>query len=232
MSSLPLLLNLPHLMAPQHLATITSLELLWHFDKPRLLNSETMNAIWNRVQASPSTPPSSPPRTDFHALCELIPQVFPNARHLYIALQANIAPPHPFADEDRIPLVDRYILGPLEDMLRQIGPAPGKIFTVAIQGAGWHLFMEPEAKLLEPPRSERMYTGLGRYLSCNPQRLTEVCGKGHRFAWLSEMGLYFNHRLWRPLADGASEGYWLCPGWNDMALFPFGTGGGVYPLWE
>jgi len=158
-ASLPLLLNLPRLMAPQHLASVTSLELLWEFRKPHLLNSETMKAIWNQVQASsPSTPPSSPHRTDFHAFCELIPRVFPNARHLYIALQANIAPPHTVAVEDRVPLVDRHILAPLEDMFRQIGPAPGKEFTVAIQGAGWYMFLEREAKL--EPQNERMYPAL------------------------------------------------------------------------
>ncbi|KAG7294181.1 hypothetical protein NEMBOFW57_004251 [Staphylotrichum longicolle] len=85
----------------------------------------------------------------FHTLCELIPKVFPNVRHLYIALQANIAPPRIIAAtiEDRLSLVDSHILGPLEDMFRQIGPGPGKEFTVSIQAAGWYMFLEREAKL-------------------------------------------------------------------------------------
>lgn len=141
LASPPLLHDLPRLLPPHHLARITSLELLWTFANPKLCNDETINATWDRSQTSPSSPP--PPNTKLHDLCEMIPQTFPNVRHLYIALQAYIAPPsNLFPPEDRIPAVNRVILGPVEDMFRRLGPGTGKEFSLAIQQGGWFAFAD------------------------------------------------------------------------------------------
>ncbi|KAH6838563.1 hypothetical protein B0I37DRAFT_419495 [Chaetomium sp. MPI-CAGE-AT-0009] len=111
-SSLPLLLDLPRLMPPHHIAAITSVELLWTFTSPDVLNDETMAQTWrNYTQplsapslsnlSSPTTSPPSQqqptPQTKLHRLSAQLPVALPNLRRLYIALQAHLPPPHPRA---------------------------------------------------------------------------------------------------------------------------------------
>ncbi|KAH6635873.1 hypothetical protein F5144DRAFT_627994 [Chaetomium tenue] len=92
-ASLPLLLDLPRLIPPAHLAAITSAELLWTFVDPRVLADETMRQIWRDYIDSPSSfPDLSSPNNDFHRLAAQLPASLPNVRRLYIALQTHIPP--------------------------------------------------------------------------------------------------------------------------------------------
>ncbi|KAK4041137.1 hypothetical protein C8A01DRAFT_15106 [Parachaetomium inaequale] len=209
-SSLPLLLNLPRLLPPQHLAAITSLELLWTFTEPALLNDETMNAVWAHAQPEREAAPSSTDQqtdqpTKFHRLCDLIPTTFPNLRRLYVALQAYIPPPSTFPSSDVITDVDRLVLAPVEDMFRRLGPTQDKEFALAIQRGGWQVFAD-RLRQRDPHRAERVFQVLDG-------------GKSYR------------EGIWRPLVKGVDgAGYWLRQGWDDFEVF--GAEYWMFDLWR
>ncbi|KAL2133779.1 hypothetical protein VTI74DRAFT_1716 [Chaetomium olivicolor] len=203
-SSLSLLQDLPRLLPPHRLGVITSLELLWIFDKPNILNDDTINSTW--ASAAPSTSSTSSSRssqeTAFHTLCTTLPQIFPAVRRLYIALQAHIAPPHTFhADDDAVADVERVILGPVEGMFRRMGTGSDKEFSLAIQRGGWEVFAD---------------------------RLTEQGDGAQRVFEGFEDGSY-QERAWKPL-DDKGNGYWLRPGWDDIGTF--GAEYWMYDLWR
>lgn len=176
---------------------MTSLELLWTFAEPDLFRSETMKSTWDSAQLFSSMPKAEQQQqeTAFHRVCHIVPATFPNVRHLYIALQAYIVPPHQFRTEDLLGDVERVIFGPTEDIFRALGPGPGKEFSFAIQHGGWQVF----AKRLT--QGEKKNTRVRRY-----------------FDAVGETG--YQEKLWKPLGDGEeAEGYWLRPGWDDFELF-------------
>ncbi|KAL2021752.1 hypothetical protein VTK56DRAFT_6695 [Thermocarpiscus australiensis] len=208
-SSLPLLLNLPRLMPPRHLAAITSLELLWDLFDDR----ETIDAAYKRAQAPPSLPPPlpPPPTTKFHELCQIAPRIFPNTRNVYVALQARIEPPMSEDPADRRPLLERAILGPVEDMFRAMGPAPEKEFSFAMQLGG--------------------FVGLARRrwrdhdVDPSVYKRTQYAVDERGYFMLD--GVSFRAlRAWRPLAHGGA-GYWLRPGLKDH----WNTGSGMFDIW-
>jgi hypothetical protein len=129
------------LIPPHRLATIPSVELL----RDLLDDRETIKTVYKHAKTS--SPPSpvpphsqsdSPPSTKFHTLCQLTPEIFPTAREVYIALQARIEP-FIWAEQpaDCLPLLERAILSPVEDMFRAMGPAPEKEFGFGIQLGGF-----------------------------------------------------------------------------------------------
>lgn len=202
-SSLPLLLNLARLMPPHRLATVTRVELLWDvFDDRR----KTLKAIYKQAQEAQASPPSAPPQsqlsTKFHELCQMTPRIFPNARNVYVALQSPIEP-FPWASgPDCIPLVERAILGPVEDMFRAMGPAPEKEFSLAIQLGGF--LAVAVRRWREENLDPSVYRGPPCHFDVDDERGTFVLD-----------GVPFRSvRAWRPLGPGEA-GYWLRPGLTD-----------------
>lgn len=247
-ASLPLLLHLRQLLPPHHLRSVTSLELLWTFTTPNLLNDRTMAATWSTAQLGTSSPPSSTSRRQrgdnpFLDLCATLPETFPNVRHLYIALQAHIAPPHPVAaapTEEVVAAVERVILAPVEAVFRRLleidmdvdvgvgrdekkrkesdekkgNEKKKRELSLAIQRGGWQVFSE--------------------VLQRRDGRVRQMRGA---FADGS-----YQERLWKPLhmvgdsevvggevGTGEGAGYWLRPGWDDFEVF--GREYWMFDLW-
>jgi hypothetical protein len=218
MASLPLLHNLPRVLPPHHLASITSLELVFSFSSDTLFNSQIMSSVWANAKEGESPTPSTAgeaadrkKRTCLHDLCEMVPVTFPNVRRLYVALQAHIVPPVSFGSEDIIADVERVVLGPVEDMFRVLvaGQGPGKKeFSLAIQKGGWQVFAD---------RLTARGARAKRYLEAFDG------DDGH-----GSTGGSYREKLWKPLGeDGA--GYWLRPGWNDFKMF--GAEYWMFNLW-
>ncbi|KAK4237795.1 hypothetical protein C8A03DRAFT_15678 [Achaetomium macrosporum] len=206
-SSLPLLLNLPRLMPPHHLAGITALELIWDlFDQPKTINSKIISAVYNRAQASPSL--ETPPSTKFHDLCQTIPRIFPNARNVYVALQGDVTPPVMESRRDMMSLFEKAILGPVEDMFRAMGPAPHKEFSLALQSKAFYPLATRHWRADVDP-------GIFERRDCYPEPLRRESGKweGARY-WMLHGVLFRDIKAWRPLDDGLA-GYWLRPGYHD-----------------
>jgi hypothetical protein len=208
MVSLPLLHNLPRVLPPHHLATITSLELVFSFSSDTLFNSQIKSSV--RADANGESPQPSTAaeaadqkkkKTCLHDLCEMVPATFPNVRRLYVALQAHIVPPASFGSEDIIADVERVVLGPVDDMFRVLGegqPGLKREFSLAIQRGGYKVFADRlTARDARAKRHLEVFEGDG----------------GHG----STSGSY-QERLWKPLGE-EGEGYWLRPGWNDFKMF-------------
>jgi hypothetical protein len=220
MVSLPLLHNLPRVLPPHHLATITSLELVFSFSSDTLFNSQIMSSVWANAKEGESPAPSTSAeaadrkkKTCLHDLCEMVPATFPNVRRLYVALQAHIVPPVSFGSEDIVADVERVVLGPVEDMFCVLGAGPGqgrgkKEFSLAIQKGGWQVFSDRlTARDARAKRYLEAFDGDDRYGST---------------------GGSCQERLWKPFGeDGA--GYWLRPGWNDFKMF--GAEYWMFNLW-
>lgn len=186
-ASMPLLCDLPRLMSPARLASVTSLELLWTFDKTGFFTDTTIRSIWDQARDPSSTPRQDTP---FHELCQMVPRIFPNVRHLYVALQAYLAPPE-CPDGDALPHIERLFLRPVEEMFRHLGPAPGKEFSLAIQRGCWQAFANRLS--MRGPREHRVYRSF-------------------------DNGGSYQEWIWRPLGNGG-VGYSLRPGWDDFAEF-------------
>ncbi|KXX83064.1 hypothetical protein MMYC01_200467 [Madurella mycetomatis] len=188
MASLPLLLHLPRLLSPQALGTITSVELIWNFLKPKSLVDKTMESVWAMAAQPPST--SRPAQsTLFHDLCRIVPSTLPNLRRLHVALQSYIAPSGTMRSVDA---VERVILGPVDDMFRQIGPGPEKEFSLAVQRGGWTVLAEHFA--------ERYNRPLGVV------QILDDC---------------YQTQFWKPLND-ENSGYWVRWGWDDIGALGHG----------
>ncbi|KAL2263993.1 hypothetical protein VTK26DRAFT_3777 [Humicola hyalothermophila] len=226
MGDLILIRNLPDLMPSHHLAAMTSLELVWDFARDDQNNSNagvTMRSIWDAAAAakpsSTSTSAPSQPSTAFHHLCRMVPSTFPNLRRLYIALQAFLVPPEDFPladyDDDLLGAVERVVLAPIEDLFRALGPARGKDFSLAIQHGGWRVFAD-RLTLEKGGKGKENRERDPRAFRC-----FEVVAMGERS---------FREKLWKPLGDGEHEGYWLCPGWDDFALF--GHSYWLFDIWR
>lgn len=185
MASLPLLLGLPRLLSPQALGAITSVELIWNFLEPKSFADKIMESVWAIAAQTPSTPPPAQ-STPFHELCRIIPLTLPNLRQLHVALQSYIAPPGAMRSVDA---VERVILGPVDDMFRQIDPKPEKKLSLAVQRGGWWVLAEHFA--------ERYNRPLGVV------QVLDDC---------------YQTQFWKRL-DNENSGYWVRWGWDDMDAF-------------
>ncbi|AEO57202.1 hypothetical protein MYCTH_2303064 [Thermothelomyces thermophilus ATCC 42464] len=211
MSSLPLLLNLARLMPPRRLATITSVELLWDLFDDR----ETIKTVYKQAQASPSSvPPQSQPSTKFHELRQITPRIFPNARNVYVAVQAPIEPLF-WAERPAacLPLLERAILGPVEDMFRAMGPEPEKEFSFAIQLGGFLALARRHW------RDKDVDPGVYR-------RAPSQCAVDESGYFVLDGVSFRAIRAWRPLGPGGA-GYWLRPGLTDS----WTAGLGMFDIW-
>ncbi|KAK3303707.1 uncharacterized protein B0T15DRAFT_421172 [Chaetomium strumarium] len=216
-SSLPLLLDLPRLLPPHHLARIPALELIWDlFDHRKTINSKIMSAVYERAQAASGSPLEST-NTAFHDLCELIPRTFPDARNVYVALLADVSPPVMESRRDMMSLFERAVLGPVEDMFRAMGPAPEeKEFSLALQSKAFHPLSARhwrERHHVDPS----VYYARGDCCYYYPEALRRerVEEREGRWCWVRDGVLFDELRAWRPLDGDGLAGYWLRPGYHD-----------------
>ncbi|KFY81649.1 hypothetical protein V500_11226 [Pseudogymnoascus sp. VKM F-4518 (FW-2643)] len=125
-----LLQYLSRIILPQRLRAITSLEICWlnKFDKSRI------KVLWD----NPTTEDS-----ELHDLCRMVPQAFPHVLRLDITLLCDIRPigddftrlSLPEARELTVSAMERVILGPVESMLRALGP--GREFSITVPMLAW-----------------------------------------------------------------------------------------------
>ncbi|KAJ5124281.1 uncharacterized protein N7515_008106 [Penicillium bovifimosum] len=189
LSGLELQLNLSQLLHPQRLASISSLVLIWDLKKPRQKyyseKNNLVGVLWERAITASPDPPSGADST-LHELCGMVPETFPNLRHLYISLQSHVAPPKPEIFEDPVGEVERVILSPIDKMVRAMGP--GRDVKIAMQLEGWQAIWRRRLKLypgevivkVDEQFGHRLWKGLG-----NATGQPEL-------------------------------GYWLCAGWDDI----------------
>lgn len=201
LSEMELQLNLPRLLPGHSLARITSIELMWAFEKSYdfgYLSDNNLARLW-----------MDPTRQDttLHYLCTMLPEAFPHLRRLYISFQCWVDPPFPKrdGDGDGISDVEAVVLGPVERMLRVLGPARGKEFNVAIQRTGWYVLFKKYQTLL---------------------------GSKLRFESVDDL---VRGRFWKPLGplgavehdahgcynEDADFGYWICGGWDDYPIHAY-----------
>ncbi len=195
-SGLELQLSLPQLVPAQHLARITSLELLW-----KLNNIQPRNKPRGKDYAQLLWEGHSTPDSPLHVLCGSIPKTFPHLRSLYISFQCWLnSPPGKDWEEDIISEVETIYLGPVENMLREYS---GSLrLNVAIQSGAWFTLLD------------KYYQLLGAGL-----KLESVDGFRGRF-WkpLSREG-GDDEGL-----DNGDDGfgYWICTGWDDVKAIGHG----------
>lgn len=127
-----LLEHLPEMILPQRLRVIPSLEMCWlgQFD------GFTTLSLWKNPTKEDS---------ELHALCRMAKEAFPGAFHLDISLLGNIKPaPDSFLGPTRADTlmltasaIESVILGPVESILRALGP--GREFSITIPIEAWDI---------------------------------------------------------------------------------------------
>lgn len=144
--------------------------------------------------------------TALHALCTTLTETFPHLCKLYISFQCWLSPgvPRSGGDGDAISEMETIFLGPVEQMLRALGPRPDKEFRVAIQRGAWVVL------------HAKYHSLLGTAL-----RVESVDDQGRGRFWkplcrLGDNGDDDNGRV-RGEEDGI--GYWICSGWEDIDTF-------------
>ncbi|KAH6655997.1 hypothetical protein BKA67DRAFT_657891 [Truncatella angustata] len=187
-SSMDIVSNIPRLLPHSRLSSITSLELLWQLNSFQFSKGaieDFIEPLWKDPTKQDSM---------LHTLCAMIPDTFPHVRRLYISFQCELVPPSDIRDNDNISKVESIFLGPVEQMLRILGPGRGKQFNVAIQRGGW-------------------YTMLWKYYTLLGTRLRAESSDG-----------LMRGKFWKSLCPSGNNdqdvrgdyGYWICAGWWDM----------------
>ncbi|KFY47842.1 hypothetical protein V495_01787 [Pseudogymnoascus sp. VKM F-4514 (FW-929)] len=141
-----LLQHLPGLLLPQRLRSIQSLEMLWF--KRRTQDKSTSSStqpLWaNHTKIGRASRESV-----LHTLCQMVPQALPHVRQVTISLECIVEETHKFAGPTESRLIpDPPILGPIEDMIRALGP--GREFNVAIQLRLWNVLKSKYGALYGP----------------------------------------------------------------------------------
>ncbi|KFY21172.1 hypothetical protein V491_03102, partial [Pseudogymnoascus sp. VKM F-3775] len=122
MDNFDLLQHLPRLILPQRLRSIKSLEISWTF-RPTVTDEKPMEVLWN----DPTTEDSV-----LHEMCRMIPELFPHVSQLDINFLYELRVRQEFQDAiSALGGIERVILGPIEDMIRVLGP--GREVCIAIQ---------------------------------------------------------------------------------------------------
>ncbi len=152
-----LLKYLPEMLLPQRLRGVRSLEMRWLSTSRQTGDAKDIKYIYplRGVWADPPTNDSK-----LHALCRMVPEAFPNVCQLYIWLDCFIIPPERHGDP--MSEVERFILRPVEDMLRILGP--GRELSISIQIILWEHVARRYALLYGPElRIERNGIMEGRF---------------------------------------------------------------------
>lgn len=201
-SSLDLQLRLPELIPPDHLARITSLELLLKLNDINQCRTAKNHAkdLWEDAPRPIDSP--------LHTLRASIPENFQHLRRLYISFQCHLDPllGRGGVHEDIISEVETIFLGPVEDMVRILHhmAGPEVEINIAIQRGAWKVLLAKYMTLLG--------TGL-------KAESADLVMRGRFWKALSPATA-------RTLASGENEaadvegkeklGYWICAGWDDM----------------
>lgn len=178
-SSFDLLLHLPKLIYPRLLCRITSLELLWG-DNLYPPVHPLAEELWDKSKHEDDKM--------LRRLVRAIPEACPDIQKLHISIQFWVANTggdhHPV--HDRVPHFERNVLGPIEDMMRGLGPRAE--FSVAIPTGIWALLFN------------QLYDIQGRDLTRDLN-----CRAIERFA----------KSLGSSGSEGSELKYWICCGWDD-----------------
>ncbi|KAL2859881.1 uncharacterized protein BJX67DRAFT_368612, partial [Aspergillus lucknowensis] len=153
--ALELQLHLPHLIPPDYLSCITSVELIWSLVKPRATGYSHRDNLLYQLLRREGTNPSGKSKSSstsvgvapLHQLCRIVPGTFPRLRYLYISLHSHIAPPSNMVLIDPLDTVERMILRPIEDMIHFLNPQPKKEINIAIRQGGWEAFLRQQQRI-------------------------------------------------------------------------------------
>ncbi|OBT68352.1 hypothetical protein VE03_02958 [Pseudogymnoascus sp. 23342-1-I1] len=143
-----LLQQLQRTILPQRLRAIPYLEMCWF---------KTYGDCLQALQEDPTKEDS-----EFHALCRMVPQAFPNVLHLDIAILCDIRPIGDDFPDIRWATrgvrartlklsalaMEHSILGPFENMLRTLGP--GREFSITIPMGSWRILEYKHRTLYGP----------------------------------------------------------------------------------
>ncbi|KAK2616604.1 hypothetical protein QQS21_000427 [Conoideocrella luteorostrata] len=185
-SSLDLLLHFPKLVYPRLLQQVNSLELLWGDHNRFLAMHPLTTELWNKpaVEQGDKMLPK---------LCRAIPEACPKLQKVHISIQFWVMPfedDHP--EHDRLHYFERNVLGPIEGMLRSLGPRVE--LNATIPSGVWLLLWK------------MYYVLLGKSFICEMD--TPVTGRFQKPLGHAASG-----------GDDAGLSYWINSGWNDKFRF-------------
>lgn len=163
------------MLLPQRLRSVQTLEMRW-LKKPRQANEANFMYALQDLWADPTTTDS-----ELHALCRVVPESFPNVRQLDIVLDCFVSPPEELGEP--IPIVERLVLGPIEDMLRVLGP--GREYKVYIQMDVWDGLLRRHRGLYGPELRNEM----NGYIE---GRFWKVLGPGNKLGYWICSGQYYD----------------------------------------
>lgn len=136
MENYDLLQHLPRILLPQRLQLIQALEITWTFSPSVYIPGyRPMQDLWR----NPTTEDSV-----LHEMCQMVPKLFPHVRRLDIHLHCDLFMPMGFTGWS-LDGVERIFLGPIEDMIRLLGP--GREVCVAIQKSLFECLHEKNGNL-------------------------------------------------------------------------------------
>jgi hypothetical protein len=105
MASTSMILNLPDLLPPKRLASITSVEMIWRLHPFR--PEEPQDAPDSGLDA-------------FTQLLDIVPSLFPRLKTLYISLQGDMRLFK--TGEEAFTMIEQVLLSPVDDMVSKLGP--------------------------------------------------------------------------------------------------------------
>lgn len=175
------ILNLPKLLLPQRLSRIRSVELLWSSPEDVPADARTFDD------------------TALRALCDSIPETFPQVEKLYLSLQIDVHKPSRAQilsgdlREDPILAAERALLAPVEDMLLRLPRQSCRCIehNIAIPGQFWKVLLWKHDALRTP----------GMRPEIDDARMQ-------------------HGRLWKTIpgqvdGQGNDMGYWVCSRYED-----------------
>ncbi|KAI1916209.1 hypothetical protein LOZ12_001148 [Ophidiomyces ophidiicola] len=166
MASNAMILNLPRLLLPQRLASITSIEMLWNLHPFR--------------ESNVNDPLDSDPRA-FHCLLQAMPLLFPGLRKLFISFHGDVLPPGKGSNA-RFEASESAILRPIDEMVGRLNArechvaVPTSIYVPRkLKATGTGIY-------LEPSRLRNVWERIWRPLSNSDDQDDD--SSSHRGYWL------------------------------------------------
>lgn len=147
------------MILPQRLRAIPSLEMCWF----SAYDMSQVQVPWDDLTTENS---------ELHRLCRMVPQAFPHVLHLNISLLGDIRPTGdnytclgltPVESAmSRASAMERVILGPIESMLRALGP--GREFSITVSMKAWGFLVYKHRALYGAKLRVELYiTNEGRF---------------------------------------------------------------------
>ncbi|KAG9253482.1 uncharacterized protein F5Z01DRAFT_140062 [Emericellopsis atlantica] len=208
LSSVPLLLNMRRLISPNGVDKIKSVQLA--LGEPRLTRfakDPLVHGLWKGTDKEEKA-------CAFPQVCSTVPNLFSNVRRLELYVQSQLWPSRDVPVDQRVPLLVRNVMDPLEDMVRSLGADKQVVIAVTLEA---HKALMQKHGELE-----------GAAFRWEPEAGADDS--------IERYG-----RFWRALGsddNGNEVGYWLRTGWNDHDMvnhpymtYCFGSGGSIFDLW-